>query len=62
MIGQAPLWKLFTILLIILWHVLPQGQNPAELSFNFRNNIAEGDASITPLQFVYEAADCRLYY
>jgi hypothetical protein len=29
---------------------------------NFRNNIRIGDLSATPLQFVYEAADCRLWY
>ena len=29
---------------------------------NIRNNIREGDDSLTPLQFVYEAADCRLFY
>lgn len=38
------------------------GSKSAELSFNVRNNIAEGDTSITPLQFIYEAADCRLFY
>lgn len=29
---------------------------------NIRNNIRKGDATDTPLQFVYEAADCRLFY
>ena len=29
---------------------------------NIRNNIRIGDESETPLQFVYEAADCRLFY
>lgn len=33
-----------------------------DFTFNFQNNIAEGDTSLTPLQFVYEAADCRLWY
>lgn len=33
-----------------------------DFTFNFQNNIAEGDTSYTPLQFVYEAADCRLWY
>ena len=28
---------------------------------NFRNAYGEGDGA-TPLQFVYEAADCRLFY
>ncbi|MCJ1396944.1 hypothetical protein MMC11_000136 [Xylographa trunciseda] len=29
---------------------------------NLKSNIRAGDASLTPLQFVYEAADCRLWY
>lgn len=29
---------------------------------NVRNNIRLGDENLTPLQFVYEAADCRLWY
>jgi hypothetical protein len=29
---------------------------------NFRNNFRIGDTSSTPLQFVYEAADCRIWY
>ena len=29
---------------------------------NFENNIRKGDDSATPLQFVYEAADCRFFY
>ena len=29
---------------------------------NIRNNIRKGDTTRTPLQFVYEAADCRLFY
>ena len=29
---------------------------------NIRNNIRKGDKTNTPLQFVYEAADCRLFY
>jgi hypothetical protein len=31
-------------------------------SVNFRNNIRKGDESATPLQHVYEAADCRFFY
>jgi hypothetical protein len=31
-------------------------------SINARNQIREGDESVTPLQFVYEAAHCRLFY
>ena len=29
---------------------------------NFQNNIRKGDTSYTPLQFVYEASDCRFFY
>ncbi|MCJ1385896.1 hypothetical protein MMC17_009020 [Xylographa soralifera] len=29
---------------------------------NLKSNIRAGDASLTPLQFIYEAADCRLWY
>ncbi|MCJ1432440.1 hypothetical protein MMC27_001796 [Xylographa pallens] len=29
---------------------------------NLKSNIRAGDTSLTPLQFVYEAADCRLWY
>lgn len=29
---------------------------------NFRNNIRDGDTSQTPLQFVYEATNCRIFY
>ena len=32
------------------------------VSVNVRNNIAEGDDTQTPLQFVYEAADCRIWW
>lgn len=35
---------------------------PEMASVNVRNNIREGDESATPLQFVYEAADCRLFF
>jgi len=31
-------------------------------SVNFRNNIRQGDESETPLQHIYEAADCRFFY
>ncbi|KZF23881.1 hypothetical protein L228DRAFT_246725 [Xylona heveae TC161] len=31
-------------------------------SANVRDNIRENDTDQTPLQFVYEAADCRLFY
>lgn len=42
------------------WGIPPAAYN--DFSLNFQNNIAEGDESYTPLQFVYEAADCRLWY
>lgn len=29
---------------------------------NFRDGIQKGDTTNTPLQFVYEEADCRLFY
>lgn len=42
----------------------PESVDGVELlaKVNIRNNIREGDESLTPLQFVYEAADCRLFY
>lgn len=41
----------------------PVGPQASEaVSFNLENSIAEGDATTTPLQFVYEAADCRLWW
>jgi hypothetical protein len=42
---------------------LERASSPAQAgSVNFRNNIRIGDESVTPLQFVYEAADCRIWY
>jgi hypothetical protein len=42
---------------------LERASSPAHAgSVNFRNNIRIGDTSVTPLQFVYEAADCRIWY
>ncbi|KAF2166360.1 hypothetical protein M409DRAFT_23551 [Zasmidium cellare ATCC 36951] len=38
---------------------IPSGFNA---SLNLRNNIREADSSRTPLQFVYEAANCRFFY
>ncbi|ORY09755.1 hypothetical protein BCR34DRAFT_365903 [Clohesyomyces aquaticus] len=29
---------------------------------NFRDNLRKGDESQTPLQFIYEAADCRMWF
>ena len=46
----------------LLLRTASAGATPSELSFNIRNNIVEGDTSLTPLQYVYEAADCRLFY
>jgi hypothetical protein len=31
-------------------------------SINFRNNIRQGDESETPLQHIYQAADCKFFY
>jgi hypothetical protein len=30
--------------------------------FNLRNNMHDGDTTYTPLQFTYEAANCKLFY
>ncbi|KAM3423555.1 hypothetical protein BST61_g982 [Cercospora zeina] len=41
----------------------PEGSLASLLaSINFRNTIREGDSSVTPLQYVYDAASCRLFY
>ncbi|TGO24125.1 hypothetical protein BPAE_0111g00060 [Botrytis paeoniae] len=34
----------------------------ANSRFNFRNNMHQNDSSFTPLQFIYEASNCRLFY
>lgn len=39
-----------------------QSSEGANAHVNFRNNIRKGDETLTPLQFVYEAANCRLFY
>lgn len=31
-------------------------------TINLKNSIAENDPSMTPMQFVYEAADCRFWW
>lgn len=41
---------------------IPSGDGAHDARVNIRNNIRKGDKSLTPLQFVYEAADCRLFY
>lgn len=40
----------------------PGGALLVKASVNFRNNIRKGDDSETPLQHIYEAADCRFFY
>ena len=42
--------------------ILRAANPPAAGSLNVKNNIRIRDASLTPLQFVYEAADCRIWY
>jgi hypothetical protein len=37
-------------------------ESTSAVSFNLMSSIAEGDETSTPLQFVYEAADCRLWW
>ena len=41
---------------------IPNGDEGPIMRVNFRNNIRKGDTTLTPLQFVYEAANCRLFY
>jgi hypothetical protein len=43
---------------------LPLGDPTAigKYSLNMRDNIPQGDDSQTPLQFVFEPANCRIYY
>jgi hypothetical protein len=42
--------------------VSPGGSLLVKASVNFRNNIRKGDESATPLQHIYQAADCRFFY
>lgn len=35
--------------------------NPSKVSVNLRNQVRKSDP-VTPLQFVYEASDCRIWY
>lgn len=37
------------------------GGNPAG-GINLKDNLRRGDPSKTPLEFIYEAADCRMFY
>ncbi|KAG9233314.1 hypothetical protein BJ875DRAFT_496766 [Amylocarpus encephaloides] len=43
---------------------LPLGdpENLKNYSLNFRDNIADGDTAEIPLQFIFEPADCRIFY
>ncbi|KAI9687704.1 MAG: hypothetical protein M1822_001783 [Bathelium mastoideum] len=34
----------------------------AKIQLNLRDNIAQDDPSATPLQFIFEPADCRIFY
>ncbi|KAK4919039.1 hypothetical protein LTR49_013210 [Elasticomyces elasticus] len=43
-------------------HALTRVPEWGRYRVNFENNIREGDDSVTPLQFVYEAADYRFFY
>lgn len=40
----------------------PGGPLLVKASVNFCNNIGKGDESWTPLQHIYQAADCRFFY
>ena len=39
----------------------PLKLDTSKVEFNFRNQVRKVDP-VTPLQFVYEAADCRIFY
>ena len=41
---------------------LPLYRSPSTPVVNSRDGLREGDVAQTPLQFVYEAADCRIFY
>ena len=41
------------------YNMLPL-ERASAASVNFRDQLRQGDADETPLQFVYEAADCRI--
>ena len=43
-------------------YVLARAVDFGSGNVNFYNHIAQDDMSLTPLQFTYEAADCRLFY
>ncbi|PQE15305.1 peptidase S41 family protein [Rutstroemia sp. NJR-2017a BVV2] len=39
-----------------------KGTQAASSRFNFRNNMPSNSTSNTPLQFIYESSNCRLFY
>ena len=43
-------------------YVLSRAINYDGASVNLYNHIAQNDTTLTPLQFTYEAADCRIFY
>jgi Peptidase family S41 len=44
------------------YSTLPLERGLAGYAVNARDGIREGDASQTPLQFIYQPADCRIFY
>ena len=46
------------------WSSVPFARNTIgnAMNVNFRDGIRDGDKTNTPLQFVYEASDCRILY
>ena len=63
--AQLSLFKPYTSVVPAIQQMLDR-LGPTEASWtgnvNFQNNIRKGDDTFTPLQFVYEAADCRFFY
>ena len=45
-----------------LYSTLPFERGVTGYAVNARDGIRQGDASETPLQFIYQAADCRIWY
>ncbi|KAK0885694.1 hypothetical protein LTR87_000397 [Friedmanniomyces endolithicus] len=60
--AQLTLFEPYANLQSLVLHAFSRLSNPNAGRANFENNIREGDDSVTPLQFVYEAADCRFFY
>lgn len=46
----------------VFYDEVPFARAAVNPSSNSRDGIRQGDDSLTPLQFVYEPADCRLFY